>query len=208
MTDQVTVAEDHLGDADAHRDISVLQPYRPAVGAYPVSARTGEPTRPALLGVSVGLLVAGAVISSVGLVKVLWDAATVTGYHTAARVLQWTKPDPVSFLTIVMVLTIGAIGALVATAAAAIAYNAWNGRRWTRIGGIVALAISALTILLNPFAMVAMAPIAIGAGLLWLPQVGRYFSAWGTIRTPPTVRRGWAENVVYGILPRYRRDAS
>jgi len=84
-----------------------------------------------------------------------------------------------------MVLTIGAIGALVATAAGAMAYNAWNGRRWTRIGGIVAFAISALTILLNPLAMVAMAPIAIGAGLLWLPQIGRYFSAWGTIRTAP-----------------------
>jgi hypothetical protein len=208
MTDPVRTGEDHLGGANAHREISVLQPYGPAVGAYPVSARTGEPARPVLLGFSVGLLVAGAVISSVGLVKVLWDAATVTGYYTAARVLEWTKPNPVSFLTIVMVLTIGAIGALVATAAGAIAYNAWNGRRWSRIGGIVAFAISALTILLNPLAMVAMAPIAIGAGLLWLPQIGRYFSAWGTIRTAPAVRRGWATNVVYGILPRYRRDAS
>jgi len=138
---------------------------------------------------------------------VLWDAATVTGYHTAARVLEWTKPDPVSFLTIVMVLTIGAIGALVATAACAIAYNAWNGRRWTRIGGIVAFAISALTILLNPVAMVAMIPIAIGAGLLWVPQVSRYLAAWSTIRTSPAMRRGWAQNVMYGILPRYRRDA-
>jgi hypothetical protein len=71
----------------------------------------------------------------------------------------------------------------------------------------VAFAISALTILLNPLAMVAMFPIAIGAGLLWLPQVGRYLAAWGTIRTAPAVRRGWAENVMYGILPRYRRDA-
>lgn len=208
MTDQVTVAEDHLGDATAHREISVLQPYIPAVGAYPVSTRTGEPTRPVVLGVSVGLLLAGAVISSVGLVKVLWDAATVTGYHTAARVLEWTKPNPVSFLTIVMVLTIGAIGALVATAAGAIAYNSWNGRRWTRIGGIVTFAISALTILLNPLAMVAMVPIATGAVLLWLPQIGRYFSAWGSIRTAPAVRRGWATSVRYGILPRYRRDAS
>jgi hypothetical protein len=56
-------------------------------------------------------------------------------------------------------------------------------------------------------AMVAMIPIAIGAGLLWLPQVGRYFAAWGTIRTAPAMRRGWAQNVRYGILPRYRRDA-
>jgi len=207
MTDQGTVTEDHLGDPGAHQAIDVLAPYKPAVGAYPVSDRTGEPVRPVLLAASCILLVSGAVVSSVGLVKVLWDAATVTGYQTAARVLEWTKPDPVSFLTIVMVLTIGAIGAVVATAASAIAYNAWNGRRWTRIGGIVALAISALTILLNHVAMVAMIPIAIGAGLLWLPQVGRYFAAWGTIRTAPAMRRGWAQNVRYGILPRYRRDA-
>jgi hypothetical protein len=207
MTDQVSVGENHLGDGSAHQAIDVLAPYKPAVGSYTVSPRTGEPIRPLVLGISCGLLVAGAVVSSVGLVKVLWDAATVTGYHTAARVLEWTKPEPVSFLTIAMVLTIGAIGAVVATAAGAIAYNAWNGRRWTRIGGIVAFAISALTILLNPLAMVAMFPIAIGAGLLWLPQVGRYLAAWGTIRTAPAVRRGWAENVMYGILPRYRRDA-
>jgi hypothetical protein len=207
MTDQVTVTEDHLGDPGAHQTIDVLAPYRPAVGAYPVSGRTGEPVRPVVLPASCGLLVAGAVVSSVGLVKVLWDAATVTGYHTAARVLEWTKPDPVSFLTIVMVLTIGAIGALVATSAGTIAYNAWNGHRWTRVGGIVAAVISALTILLNHMAMVAMIPIAIGAGLLWMPQVARYFAAWSTIRTAPAMRRGWAQNVRYGILPRYRRDA-
>jgi hypothetical protein len=208
MTDQVvTVAEDHLGDPGAHQAIDVIAPYKPAVGVFPVSARTGEPQRPVLLAVSAGLLVAGAVVSSVGLVKVLWDAATVTGYHTAARVLEWTKPNPVSFLTIVMVLTIGAIGAAVAAAAGAIAFNAWNGRRWTRIGGIVAFALSGLTYLLNNVAMVAMIPIAIGAGLLWIPEIGRYFAAWGVIRTAPVMRRGWAQNVIYGILPRYRRDA-
>ena len=207
MTDQVTVTEDHLGEPSATHTIAVLAPYKPTVGAYPVSPRTGEPVRPVVLGISCGILVAGAVVSSVGLVKVLWDAGTVTGYHTAARVLAWTKPEIVSFLTIVMVLTIGAIGALVATAACAIAYNAWNGRRWTRIGGIVAVAISGLTYLLNPIATAAIIPVAIGAALLWLPQVGRYFAAWGTIRTAPALRRGWAENVRYGILPRYRRDA-
>jgi hypothetical protein len=208
MTDQATVTEGDLGDARAHQVIDVLPPVTPTVGAYPVSARTGEPQRPALLGVSVGLLIAGAVISSIGLVAVLWKAATVTGYHTAARVLEWTKPNPVSFLTIVMVITIGAIGALVATSACVIAYNAWNGRRWARVGGLVAVAISGLTFLLNPLAMWAMVPVAVGAGLLWLPQVGRYLAAWGVIRQAPTVRGGWASNVTYGILPRYRRDDS
>ena len=207
MTDQVTVAEDHLGDPGAHRAIDVLAPYKPAVGPHPVSLRTGEPVRPVPLAIACGALVAGAVVSSAGLVQVLWDAATVTGYHTAARVLMWTKPQPVSFLTIVMVLTIGAIGAVVATSACTIAYNAWNGHRWTRIGGIVALVLSGLTYLLNPLAMVAMIPVAIGAGLLWLPQVSRYFGAWRTIRIAPVVRGGWADHVMYGILPRYRRDA-
>ncbi len=201
--EQVAAIEGNLGGTDAHQQIGVLAPAPVGVAGYPVSARTGEPARPVPLGIAVGLLIAGGVVSSAGLVKVLWDCASVTRYHTAARVLEWTKPDPVSFLTIVMVITIGAIGAAVATAAGAIAYNAWNGRGWTRIGGLVALAVSALTILLNPLAMVAMIPVAIGAGLLWLPQVGRYFAVWRAIRTTPLIRRGWAENVVYGTLPRY-----
>jgi hypothetical protein len=208
MTDQAKPTEDHLGQQGAHPDIAVLAPYRPAVGTYPVSPRTGEPTRPVVLGIAVALFVAGAVLSSVGLVKVLWDAATVTGYHSAARVLEWTKPEPVSFLTIVMVLTIGAIGALVATACGTIAYNAWHGRRWARIGGVVAVAISGLTYLLNPLATVSIVPVVVAAALLWLPDVARYFEAWGTIRTAPMLRRGWAENVRYGIQPRYRREAS
>ncbi len=208
MTDQVSVTEDHLGDAGAHPAIAVLAPYKPTVGTYPVSPRTGEPARPVILGVSVALFVGGAAVSSVGMVKVLWDAATVTGYHTAARMLEWTKPQPVSFLTVVMVLTIGAIGALVAAACGTVAYNAWSGRSWARVGGIVAVALSGLTYLLNPMATVAIAPVALGAGLLWLPAVGRYFAAWGTIRRSPVVRRGWAENVRYGIQPRYRREPS
>ena len=201
--EQVAAIEGNLGGTDAHQQIGVLPPAPVGVAGYPVSPRTGEPARPVPLGIAVGLLIAGAAVSSAGLVKVLWDCASVTRYHTAARVLEWTKPDPVSFLTIVMVITIGAIGAAVATAAGSIAYNAWNGRGWTRIGGLVALAVSALTILLNPLAMVAMIPVAIGAGLLWLPQVGRYFAVWRAIRTSPLIRRGWAENVVYGTLPRY-----
>lgn len=202
-SEQVQAVGEDLGGTDARQEIGVLPPTPPGVSSYPVSPRTGEPARPVFLGVAVGLLLAGAAVAAAGLVKVLWDAATVTRYHTAARVLEWTKPNPVSFLTIVMVLTIGAIGAAVVTAAAAIAYNAWNGRTWTRIGGIVAFAVSLLTILLNPLAMVAMAPIAVGAGMLWLPQVGSYFAVWRLIRVSPQIRHGWAENVTYGPLPRY-----
>lgn len=207
MTDHVAVAEEGLGGTDAHQRIGVLPPYRATVGAYPISARTGEPARPALLGIAAGLFVAGAVVSSVGLVTVLWKAATVTGYHSAAKVLEWTHPDPVSFLTIVMVLTIGAIGAAVAASACAVAYNAWNGRGWTRIGGLVAVGISLLTYLLNTVALGAVAPIVVAAGLLWLPQVGRYFTAWRTIRQVPRPKGGFATDVVYGILPRFRRVA-
>lgn len=201
--EQVAGAEDDLGGTDARQQIGVLPPVAPGVSSYPISPRTGEPARPVLLGIAVGLLLAGSVVAAAGLVKVLWDAASVTRYHVAARVLEWTKPNPVSFLTIVMVLTIGAIGAAVVAAPAAIAYNSWNGRSWTRVGGLVAVAVSLLTILLNPLAMVAMAPVALGAGLLWLPQIAGYFAVWRAIRVAPQIRRGWAENVVYGTLPRY-----
>jgi hypothetical protein len=103
-----------------------------------------------LLAVACGLLYGGGVVASAGLLKVLWDSATIAGFPTAARVLTWI-PDlkPVSVLTVVMVLLIALVGVAVAAAAGVAAYNAWNGHAWSRIAGLVAVAVSLLTILLR-----------------------------------------------------------
>lgn len=173
------------------------------LAGHPVSARTGEPRRPVLLGVACGLLYAGSAVAAAGLLKVLWDSTTVSRFPTAARVLSWIGDlQPVSFLAIVMVLLVAVIGAAVAAAAAVVAYNAWNGRSWSRLAGPVAVAVSLLTILLNPLAMVAMAPVAAGAALLWLPPLTPYFTAWSQARQPPPPPPP-AGDVHYGPLPRY-----
>lgn len=171
---------------------------------HPFSPRTGEPRRPVLLAVACGLLYGGGVVASAGLLKVLWDSATIAGFPTAARVLTWI-PDlkPVSVLTVVMVLLIALVGVAVAAAAGVAAYNAWNGHAWSRIAGLVAVAVSLLTILLNPLAMVAMAPIAVGAGLLWLPPLAPYFAAWQALRRHQPFHPHYAGDVHYGPLPRY-----
>lgn len=186
--------------------IATIGPVRPALmNGYPLSQRTGEPRRPALLAVSCGLFVLGSVIAAAGLVKVLWDAASVSRYHDAATVLHWVKPDPVSFLTIVMVLLIGVLGVLVVGAPSVAALNAWNGESRTRWFGVAAAGISLLTFLLNPWSMVSIVPVAVAAGLLWLPQARAYTDAWASIRpTGQTPLPQWDEDVHYGPLARYR----
>jgi len=201
------------GDASADRtviraattEIATLPPLpAPSGAAHGISQRTGEPIRPVLLGVACSLLYAGAGIASAGLLKVLWDSATIAGFPTAARVLTWI-PDlrPVSFLAIVMVLTVALIGVVVAGSAGVAAYNAWLGMSRARWAGVAAVAVSLLTILLNPLAMVAMAPVAAGAGMLWLPQLTGFFAAWRRIREVPAYGSPLARDVHYGPLPRY-----
>lgn len=193
-----------VGPADG--GIATLPPIKPVVaGGYPVSVRTGEPRRPGLLVAAVALLLLGSVVSAAGLLLVLWDAATVVHYHEAARLLTWTRPDPVSKLTTVLVLTIGLVGVLTVGAPAAAAYNAWNGDRRTRWLGLAAVGLSLLSVLLNTTALLALAPVVAGAVLLWLPPVSAYVTAWSTLRQDgPAPVPQWATNVVYGPLPRYR----
>ncbi len=190
----------------SHGGIAILPPIKPTVAdGYPVSPRTGEPQRPWLLTVAVSLLLLGSVVAGVGLLQVLWDAATVTGYHAAARVLSWVQPDPVSWLTLILVLTIGLIGVLIVGAPASAAYNAWNGDGRTRWLGLTAVGVCLLSILLNTTALVALVPVTLGAALLWLAPISSYVSAWSQVRHDQhAVTPQWVADVFYGPLPRYR----
>lgn len=185
--------------------IATLPPQKPTgATGYPISSRTGEPQRPWPAGVASGLLYSGIGIVAAGLVKILWDSATITRFHDAARLLSWTKPDPVSFAAIAWVLTLAITSIVVAAATGTIAYQSWNGFAWTRVGGLVAVAVSLLTILLNAWAMWAMVPIALGAGLLWLPQHRAFTAAFEALRAPVQTSASWPGKVTYGPLGRYR----
>ncbi len=203
---QATVAGVPAVVAAPGSEIATLppQPYSIGTTGYPISSRTGEPRRPVVLGVACGLLYAASVTAAVGLVTVLWDAASVIRFHTSARLIDWIRPEIVSFTTVMLVLAVGVIGALTVATPSVVAYNAWNGQRWARVAGLVMVAVMLLTILLNAWTMWAIAPAVAGAALLWLPAYGRYAAAWTAIRTAPPPGPMSAAFVFYGPLPRYQ----
>ena len=75
-----------------------------------------------------------------------------------------------------------------------------------RIAGIISAVLTFGALVLNQLGWYAIPAGVIGAGLLWLPQANGFFIAWqarrhpGQVFAPPTV------DVIYGPLPRYRKD--
>ena len=157
--------------------------------AYPVSRRTGEPVRPRTLLAAIGCCWLSVACTIVAFAWWWWNATHIPTFISSARLLTWTHPDPVSALAIVMVVLIGLIGVIMATAAGTVAYNSWAGKPWIRIGALVCLALTGLSFLLNWWFSIAMIPLAIAAGLLWLPSVRRFFTAMDdlTVVHPVTV---------------------
>ena len=150
---------------------------------YPLSPRTGEPRRPRTLMVSIVFSWLSVACTIVAFGGWWWQAAHIRTFTSSARLLAWTHPDPVSALAIVMVMLIGLIGLLMVAAAGTVAYNSWAGRRWIRIGGLVCFAVTGLSFLLTWWFSIAMIPLVIGVGLLWLPVVNRFFTAMDVLQT-------------------------
>jgi hypothetical protein len=150
---------------------------------YPVSPVTGQPRRPALVGLASGCFWAAGAVTAVAYGWLWWTAASVTRLTEAARLFAWTTPDPVSALAVTLVIVTALITVIVIAACGTIAYNAWHGQSWARIGGLIALAVTGLTYLLHPYALFTIAPAAIGAALLWLPPIRRF-----TVAMTPPVR--------------------
>ena len=182
-------------------EIATLPPLAvAATTAYPRSARTGEPRRPALLlaAIAAGWLSVAVTIGAFA--QWWWRAAHVADFPTSARLLEWTQPDPVSALAIVLVITIAIIAVVMVAAAGTIAYNAWAGARWVRVGALVALGVTGLSYLLTWWFMAAMVPLAIAAILLFLPPVKRFLDAMATYHTPLPVMVP-TSNIRYGPQP-------
>ncbi|MDR1807500.1 MAG: hypothetical protein LBR33_06255 [Propionibacteriaceae bacterium] len=164
--------------AAAPAPIATIPPLpSPAETGYPLSARTGRPRRPALLVTAEVLFWSAPVALTVAFARFWWDAASVDRLWESSRLFGWAKPDPVSALAIVLVLVTAAILVVVVGAVTAVAVNAWAGRRWTRWGGLAAVAVGALTLLLNAWAPYALAPVLLGTVLLWFPPFGRFCAA-------------------------------
>jgi hypothetical protein len=136
-----------------------------------------------------------------------WLAASVTRLSQANRLFAWLKPDPVSLLTVGLVLTSAAIAAAAVATWAALIFNAWQGRRWVRWGAFLGLAASGLTVWLQinvlsfglfrrlpavahsliwPAAWAGVVVTVAAVVVWWLPPFSRFCAAM----TPPPHPRG------------------
>ena len=201
-------------------DIATLPAPPPADRAgYPVSAHTGLPRRP-------GWLVVTCAVFAVHIAGVVWCfasfwwlAASVTRLPQSNRLFGWLTPDPVSFLTVALVLLTAAIAIGAVGAWGAVMFNAWQGRRGVRWGVLAGLAASGLTVWLQTdvlsfglfrylpgFAHALVWPTAwAGAGVtvaaavtLWLPPFRRFCQAMTPAPRPQDLRPVDLGPVVYG----------
>ena len=167
---------------------------------YPLSQRTGEPRRPVVLMAAVVASWLSVAVTVVAFALWWWQASHSSRFSVSARLLRWTKPDPVSAEAIALVIIIGLIGLLMVAAAGLVAYNSWAGARWIRLGALVALVVTALSYLVTWWMSVAMIPLALAALLLWLPAVKRFFTAMAAfhvVRPVPVP----TTNIKYGPQP-------
>lgn len=97
-----------------------------------------------------------------------------------------------------------AIGLVIATTSSMTAWYASQGYRWARWAGLVSGALSFGALTINPLAAVGIAPIVIGAALLWTPSARRFADAWHARRHPEVPLPEIVDEVFYGPLPRYQ----
>jgi len=129
-----------------------------------------------------------------------WQSANLVNFHSSTRLLAWTHPDPVSVWAIIWVIVVTLIALLMVVAAGVAAYNSWAGHLWIRVGGLVCLTVTALSFLLSWWFSLAMIPLAIGVGLLWLPGVKAFMTAMRDFQSPQPIRFP-TTGIVYGPQP-------
>ena len=207
-----------VGDGPSgHGGIQVLGPETSeAARLAPLRAKTGQPVRPWTVWASAVLLFGGAATVIVGLLLAMWQMATPwlevgpgvfagnDRFNSATWLTGQFPSEPATAMRVVFAILCCVIAVLVAGTAAVVGYCAFAGYRWTRIGGLVALGVSLLSLLLTPVAAASIGLVALGAAPLWLPATTRFFARWQLIRHPLAAYSPPIDQVFYGPLPRYR----
>ena len=187
------------------REIETLPPLAHLGVEVPLSPRTGEPRRPAMITVAAVLcyVAIAAIAFSYG-----WHwyrAAFTTTYPVSAHLTQWVEPEPGKWVSLFLEFVYAGLAGLAGGAAGVVGFHAWKGRRWTKIGGFVAIGIIGITaLLMNKFALIALGIVAVASALLWLPPVRRYFSQWAALDAEAPVRYRRPTQIHYGRLPRFQ----
>ncbi|MFT4216279.1 MAG: hypothetical protein QM619_03720 [Micropruina sp.] len=196
--------------------VPALVPQPSAVPLARLSQRTGQPVRPWTVWTSAVLLFGGAVPVVAGLLLAMWQMASpwvevgpddwnkIDKFNAATWLTAEFPSEPASGMRVLFAILCCLIAVLVAGVASTVGYYAFSGYRWTRIGALVAVAVSSLSLLLTPIAAISIGVIALGAVPLWLPASTRFFARWQLLRHPQIVYSEPIDQVFYGPLPRYR----
>ncbi|GAA1390009.1 hypothetical protein [Luteococcus peritonei] len=185
-------------------EIATLPPLEQSHPAgLPISASTGQPRRAKWMVVADVLLYAASLVSAVALARSWWLAMHMDSFMTSSHLVELWQPRPGGWRSIVAVTLVALLGAALVAAPAIAALNAWNGHRWSRTAALLAAVLGLAGWLISPWAWPAPVLSLLGALVLFLPPVTRYFGHWKTFRagTPVPVRE--RHEVVYGPLPRY-----
>jgi hypothetical protein len=183
--------------------IATLAPPPRTVIGVADNPRTGEPRRPLVVAIATVACWLAVAITGASLLWVYWDA--VFRFAQASWLMGQFVTTPGSLERVLLALAVTVVFLLIATANAIVGYYAWTGYRWTRIAGIISASLSFGALVLNQLAWFAIPAAIIGAGLLWLPRAGAFFTAWQVRRHPEQVFAPPTLDVFYGPLPRFRK---
>ncbi|HMR12441.1 MAG TPA: hypothetical protein PKE42_01785 [Arachnia sp.] len=186
-------------------EIATLPPLEELQPGVARSPRTGEPRRPAVLGVAAVVLYLAAAAVAVAYGIHWWEAAHPETYPASARLVDWVDPDPGKWLSLTLEGVLSAAAVIAAGAPAVAGFQAWNGWRWGRWAGLLAVALTGgFAALTNGWGFVAVGLAVVGSALLWLPPVGRYLADWDRVRAGRPIPYRRPESILYGRLPRFR----
>lgn len=182
--------------------IETLPPIEQIVSGVPVSPATGQPRRHPVMIVANVFLYAAAAIQTVALGMFWWRAIHMETFPTSAHLIEMVDPRPGSAASVFAVIGVMVMGVVTVAASSISAFNSWNGHRWSRVGAIVATVLACLAYFLHPWAWYAVPFAAIGAIILWLPPVTRYFENWRLWRNPDKPAPEHDGPVLYGPMLR------
>ena len=166
-----------------------------------LSPRTGEPRRPWVAWVVLALETIGTGLVGAAL---LWGMWLSVHHFAEASWLQGAVPTQIGdHLRLLLVLAVWVASVLIGAVAMIAGYYAWRGYRWSRWATLVALAVGGLSFLGHWLAPWSLVPLALAAGLVWLPPMRRFYADWWQVRQPRPAAPPRTEPVVYGPLPRY-----
>lgn len=199
---------DRIAVADSGREverIKTLPPIEVINNTVPLSPKTGEPRRPALVVVAAVILYTSIAALAFAYGWHWFRAAYSETYPISAHLTRWAEPEPGKWVSLAFEFLYAGLVGIAAGAAGVVGFHAWNGYRWTRAWGIVAVALAGVVaLLMNLFALIAVGLVVVGAALLWTPSITRYFSEWAEVRAKEQPRYRRPERIYYGRLPRFR----